>query len=90
MSVAVYAQMPLTLTAWRGIPPEVTYTVLLPPFLTAPVVRGEQVGTLIVRTGNTELAQLPLLAAGDVAAPQPETEQPGLLARVIRRIRSWF
>lgn len=63
----VYAREPLNLTAWQGIPPEYTETVLLPPFLTAPVEKGDVIGELIYTNGHTEIARLPLLAARDAA-----------------------
>ena len=91
--LAVYTPEPLTVTAWRGIPPEVTCTVLLPPFLTAPVARGEQVGELVCTAGYAEIARLPLLASQDAAAS--ETKPAGssvgaLFARFFAQIRRLF
>lgn len=86
-SVPVYAKEPLSLTAWRGIPPAYDVTVLLPPFLTVPVAKGTQLGELVYTNGNLEIARLPLYAAGDVAAPLPETHSPGLLSRLFAFFR---
>lgn len=87
--LAVYSPDPLTLTAWRGIPPQVTYTALLPPFVTAPVRRGEQIGELLCTAGSTEIARLPLLAVRDADAPAP-SEETGFFGRILRRIRHLF
>ena len=74
-ALPVYAKESLTLTAWRGIPPVYTETVLLPPFVTAPIAKGTQIGQLIYRAENgTEIACLPLYSAIDL--PFAEPEQP--------------
>lgn len=59
--VFVYAKEPLTLTAWQGRPAEVTATVLLPPFLMAPLAENEPVGELLYTTAEgVAVARLPL------------------------------
>jgi len=88
--LALYAKEPLTLSAWRGIPPEVTYTVLMPPFLTAPIRRGDPVGEIVCTAANAELARLPLLAAKDIPAPDHNTDSEGLFASLIRRLKALF
>ncbi len=65
--VFVYAKKPLTLTAWNGRPAEITVTVLLPPFLTAPIAKGEVLGALQYTTSEGLLVgELPLYAADAV------------------------
>lgn len=49
-------------------PGEVTVTLKLPPFLFAPVARGDRVGEVIYRVDGTALEPLPVTAAGEVAA----------------------
>ena len=71
-AVQVYLKEPPVLTAWRGVPPDCSLTVLLPPFLTAPVRKGETVGTLLVTNGCSEVAGLPLSAAAEIAQETPE------------------
>lgn len=74
--VFVYAKEPLTLTAWNGRPAEISVTVLLPPFLTAPIAKGETLGTLQYTTPEgLVVGELPLYAAdavpiSDEAPPQ--------------------
>ena len=41
-------------------------TVTLPENLTAPVCKGDRLGTLTVLTGETVLAEIPLLAGEDI------------------------
>jgi len=59
----VYAKTPLTLTAWNGVPPAVTVTALLPPFITAPLEKGEPVGELVFSSEHGEIARRPLYTA---------------------------
>lgn len=87
--LGVYTPSPLTLTMWRGIPPKLTYTALLPPFVTAPIARGEQIGELIITAEHAEIARLPLLAAGDLSAPPPQ-EESGFFGRLLGKIRQWI
>ncbi|MBR3269203.1 MAG: D-alanyl-D-alanine carboxypeptidase [Oscillospiraceae bacterium] len=71
-AIPVYAREPLTLTAWRGIPPEITVSVLLPPFLTAPVAKGTPVGELVYSGEHGEVARLPLYTAKELTAVKNE------------------
>lgn len=72
--VFVYAKAPLTLTAWQGKPAEVTATVLLPPFLTAPLSKNEPAGELLYTTSEgAAVARLPLYIKD--AVPVSETTQ---------------
>lgn len=84
-SVQGYVQEPLMLTAWYGMPPEITVTVTAPPFLLAPIEKGAQVGEVIYRSRGREIARLPLCAAQAVEAPQPEQRE-----NILTRIKSWF
>ena len=54
------------MTAWYGVPPKYQVTPSIPPFLTAPVERGEKIGELIWRSGAVEIARTPLFAAETV------------------------
>ncbi len=88
-ALPVYAKEQLTVTAWRGIPPEYAETVLLPPFVTAPIEKGTQIGELVYRKGFTEIGRLPLLAGADIPYMQQETDESAwkaLFRRVIFRI----
>ncbi len=86
-TVRVYAREPLTLTAWRGIPPQPDMTVLLPPFLTAPVEKGTVVGTLIYHTDCGEIARVPLCTAEELVCTKPEKSSSGLLSRLTELFR---
>lgn len=73
--VFIYAKEPLTLTAWNGKPAAIRTDILLPPFLTAPICKGELVGTLRYTAENGIIIdELPLYAAEDV--PTSSNEQP--------------
>jgi len=51
----------------KGQRPGVTMQAQLEPTVTAPVSRGQRLGTLTVRAGEQVLAQIPLVAAQEVA-----------------------
>ncbi|MCQ2407875.1 MAG: D-alanyl-D-alanine carboxypeptidase [Oscillospiraceae bacterium] len=83
--IRCYLSEPLHLTAWNGIPPEVRTTVEMPPFLVAPVEKGEQIGTVIFHSGRLETARLPLLAAESAEAlPTKPKESP------LQSVLDWF
>lgn len=65
-TVSGYIREAPVMTAWYGIPPEYQVTPAIPPFLTAPVERGEKIGELIWRSGAVEIARTPLYAAETV------------------------
>lgn len=81
-AVQVYLKEPPVLTAWRGVPPAYALTVLLPPFLTAPVRKGETIGTLLVSNGCTEIARLPLSAAVEIAQEPPQTPAENMILSI--------
>ena len=81
----VYLREPPVLTAWRGVPPDCQTTVLLPPFLTAPVRKGERVGTLLVTNGRTVIAELPLCSKTEIMQDLPETTPQNMILRIIHR-----
>ncbi len=89
-ALRVYLREPLTLTAWRGIPPEYTVQILLPPFLTAPVRKGEPVGSVLYRSGQTEIARLPLCAAVEIAQTPPEPPEQNMILRIKRALFKVF
>ena len=51
----------------KGNLPNIQCTVHLPDTLEAPVSEGQQLGTLTVASGDQVLAQIPILAAGEIA-----------------------
>ena len=50
----------------KGLKGSVTYETELPPSVTAPVAQGQELGCLVVRAVEQELARIPLVAAEDV------------------------
>ena len=80
--VQAYAKEPLTLNAWQGNPPKYTETVLLPPFLTAPVEKGSVIGELIYTNGHIEIARMPLYAARDVTYTEADSLK--------KRVSAWI
>lgn len=78
----LYLREPLSLTAWRGVPPDYTCTLLLPPFLTAPVEKGETVGTAVYRNGNVEIARLPVCSAVEIARQAPDQNVKNMILRI--------
>ena len=89
-SVPVYLREPLTMTAWRGVPPDYVLTVLLPPFLTAPVTKGSPVGSLLLTNGCTVIAELPLCAAAEVVQTAPEKPRQNMILRIIHALFNAF
>lgn len=67
-SVGVYAKTPLTLTAWNGACAKTEMQVLLPPFLTAPLKKGDAVGEIVYTCGEIEVVRLPLCLREDAEA----------------------
>ena len=89
-SVQVYLKEPPVLTAWRGVPPAYEMTVLLPPFLTAPVRKGEPVGTLLVTNGRTVIAELPLCANVEIMQNDQEPISQNMILRIIHAFFNVF
>ncbi|MBR3446704.1 MAG: D-alanyl-D-alanine carboxypeptidase [Oscillospiraceae bacterium] len=89
-SVQVYLKEPPVLTAWRGVPPAYQMTVLLPPFLTAPVRKGEPVGTLLVTNGCTVIAELPLCANVEIIQNEQEPIPQNMILRIIHAFFNVF
>lgn len=85
LSVQGYLRTPLTLTAWNGVPPECTYIVCIPPFLPAPVTKGDRIGEVIIRCGNTEVARCPLIANETVQLPEESAGES-----ILVRTREWL
>jgi D-alanyl-D-alanine carboxypeptidase/D-alanyl-D-alanine carboxypeptidase (penicillin-binding protein 5/6) len=86
LSVQGYVRTPLTLTAWDGVPPQCEMTVCTPPFLLAPVEKGNTIGEVIVRSGQTEIARLPLTAAETIQISQKSDEE-SIFVRTIEWVR---
>lgn len=61
-------------------------TVTVPAAVDAPVRRGERVGTLGILQGDTLVAQVPVVAAGDVEAPAWYERLSVWVARAWRRL----
>lgn len=89
-SVQVYLKEPPVLTAWRGVPPAYEMTVLLPPFLTAPVRKGEPVGTLLLTNGRTVIAELPLCANVEIMQNDQEPISQNMILRIIHAFFNVF
>lgn len=89
-SVQVYLKALPVLTAWRGVPPAYEMTVLLPPFLTAPVRKGEPVGTLLVTNGRTVIAELPLCANVEIIQNDQEPIPQNMILRIIHAFFNVF
>lgn len=89
-SVQVYLKEPPVLTAWRGVPPAYEMTVLLPPFLTAPVRKGEPVGTLLLTNGRTVIAELPLCANVEIIQNDQEPISQNMILRIIHAFFNVF
>lgn len=85
-TVTGYVRETPQMTAWYGKPPAYTVTALLPPFLTAPVAAGTQIGEMIWRNGSVEIERTPIFSA-DTIYPAAESELESLLSRIIERIR---
>lgn len=83
--VQTYAAKPLTVTAWNGRPPDVTTSVAAPPFLLAPVEKGDPVGCIIYRSGGQEIARLPLCAVQSVNTAAEDAPK-----NIMFRIKSWL
>lgn len=88
-SVAGFVRNPPELTAWYGVPPAYTVSAELPPFLFAPVRKGDQIGEMVYRNGSAEIARVPVLAADTVQLLQ-KNGQKSWLMRTIERIRCLF
>ena len=89
-AVQIYLPEPLQLTAWRGVPPECDMTVLLPPFLTAPIEKGAQVGTLLCSRGKTEIARLPLCASVKVEQQGQKKHAENMILRIKKALFKHF
>ncbi len=89
-SVQVYLKEPPVLPAWRGVPPAYEMTVLLPPFLTAPVRKGEPVGTLLLTNGRTVIAELPLCANVEIMQNDQEPISQNMILRIIHAFFNVF
>ena len=69
----LYAKEQMHLTAWYGVQPVYSVSVLLPPFVTAPVLSGDAVGEAVIRAENgMEIARLQLFSASDYPYAEPE------------------
>ena len=85
-AVKGYIREAPALTAWYGVPPEYTVTPAVPPFLTAPVGKGAQIGALIWRSGTAEIARTPLYAAENVQLSADMREESWIV-RTINRLK---
>jgi len=68
-----------------------TYNVISPPFVYAPVKKGDTLGELSVCCGGREIRRIPLCASGDadyVSAAQEE--EKGLISKIISELRGFF
>ena len=70
---------------------DLTYTVIAPPFVYAPVRKGDTLGELSVRCAGREIRRIPLCAAedADYVAAAPEKEK-GLINDILSKLRGVF
>ena len=88
-AVGAYLKQPPEWTAWCGVPPQYTEVHLLPPFLTAPVHKGDRIGETVYCSGKTEIMRCPLFAMEDVLPPESaktKTHFTDWLKNILRRI----
>jgi len=74
---------PIVLTIPAGTAARIKTQVVRPDPLIAPLVKGQQVGTLKVSSGDQPLMEVPLVALEPV-------EQAGILSRTWDAVRLWI
>lgn len=89
-ALPVYIKETPVVTAWGGMPPEYTVRVLLPPFVTAPVRKGDQVGEVVYTCQKAEIARLPVCAAQDADSTSYNTKQHCITERLYSLFRRAF
>lgn len=73
-SVGVAAQEPLRVTVRRNDTGRITYSVVTPPFVVAPVRKGQDMGDVVFYSGGEEIGRSPVETAEEV-------EQAGFFKR---------
>ena len=68
-----------------------TYNVISPPFVYAPVKKGDTLGELSVCCGGREIRRIPLCASGDADyVSAAREEEKGLISKIISELRGFF
>jgi len=81
----------LTLTTLSASQEDISFTVIAPPFIYAPVKQGDSVGELAVELCGKEIQRIPLYADSDADLYIPEEEpEEGLFSRIINVLRRIF
>lgn len=82
----------LTLTTLSAKQEDISFTVIAPPFVYAPVRQGDRVGELAVELCGSEIERIPLYADADaeVYIPEEATEDESLYSRIINALRRIF
>jgi len=82
-AVALGQAQPIVVAVPAGTAAKLTTDVVRPDPLVAPIAKGQQIGTLQVKSGEQTVAQVPLQALQGI-------EQAGLLGRAWDVIRLWI
>ena len=82
----------LTLTTLSASQEDISFTVMAPPFIYAPVRQGDRVGELAVELCGREIQRLPLYADRDAELyiPEEEPEDESLSGRIMNVLRRIF
>lgn len=82
----------LTLTTLSASQEDISFTVMAPPFIYAPVRQGDRVGELAVELCGREIQRLPLYADRDAELyiPEKEPEDESLSGRIMNVLRRIF
>ena len=82
----------LTLTTLSARQEDISFTVMAPPFIYAPVRQGDRVGELAVELCGREIQRLPLYADRDAELyiPEEEPEDESLSGRIMNVLRRIF
>lgn len=84
-----YIRTPPNLTTWYGKPPVCTVTASVPPFLTAPIERGAQIGEMVWRNGSIEFARTPIFSA-DTIQVVSKSDVESWIKRTTSHIKQMF
>ena len=82
----------LTLTTLSASQEDISFRVIAPPFIYAPVRQGDRIGELAVELSGREINRLPLYADTDaeIYLPAEEPEEESLYSRIINALRRVF
>jgi len=77
-----------TATLFHSSPSDFEYTLISPPFVYAPVSKGEQLAELKVSFNGREVKRLPVFAGQDVGASSKKEESKKI--KFLERLRNFF